>query len=212
MLELLLRHGEQVFSAQAILDQVWSAQELPMEETVRTHIKGLRQKLRAAGAPANLVETVYRVGYRLNPALRDLPLASAAASPERVVLAHQASFAPDPCLLVVTDEPGQLKLIQSLLLEQPFEVVGLNDLTQFWQSLTTYQPDLLIVGDGDRKGPHLCQAVRSLPRWQTIPILVVLCHKKPATLQQVFAAGANDIVTLPLVGPELVARIRAYVA
>lgn len=70
LLELLLRHGEQVFSAQAILDQVWTAHELPMEETVRTHIKGLRQKLKAAGAAPDFIETVHRVGYRLNPAMR----------------------------------------------------------------------------------------------------------------------------------------------
>ena len=252
VLELLLRHGEQVFSAQAILDQVWSAPELPMEDTVRTHIKGLRQKLRAAGAPANLIETVYRVGYRLNPAMRDAPRGASATSPEtfpetppdsqatpdsagRVPCAPAdwtggnragetqiwdktslvgggSGRTPGPCVLVVTDEPGQIKQIQSLLLEHPFEVVGLSDLTQFWQSLTTHQPDLLIVGDGDRSGTHLCQAVRSLPRWQTIPILVLLPQKTPAIVGKVFAAGANDMLTLPLVGPELVARISAYVA
>ncbi len=209
VLELLLRHGEQVFSAQAILDQVWSAEDLPMEETVRTHIKGLRQKLRAAGAPANLIETVYRVGYRLNPAMRDA--LSTASDLSLKACSGAGAAGAGPCVLVVTDEPGQSKLIQSLLLEQTFEVVGLSDLTQLWQGLTAHQPALLIFGDGDRSGPHLCKAVRSLPRWQTIPILVVLPQKTPAVLERVFAAGANDIVTLPLVGPELVARIRAYV-
>jgi DNA-binding response OmpR family regulator len=233
VLELMLRHGEQVFSAQAILDQVWSAQELPMEETVRTHIKGLRQKLKAAGAPANFIETVYRVGYRLNPSERDAsrdaprdapstsldpfpdtsPDPSPDASFEAAFGARAAAgvYVPAPCVLVATDEPGQIKLIQSLLQPQPLEVVGLSDLTELWSSLSTHQPDLLIVGDGDRSGLHLCQAVRSLPRWQTLPILVVLSQKTPALLQQVFAAGASDIVTLPLVGPELVARILAYV-
>ncbi len=65
LLELLLRHPQRVFSCGAILEHLWSVAETPGEDTVRTHIKGLRQKLKAAGAPADLVETVYGIGYRL---------------------------------------------------------------------------------------------------------------------------------------------------
>jgi DNA-binding response OmpR family regulator/HPt (histidine-containing phosphotransfer) domain-containing protein len=65
LLELLLRHNCRVFSCGAILEHLWTYQDAPSEEAVRTHIKGLRYKLRMAGAPANLVETVYGIGYRL---------------------------------------------------------------------------------------------------------------------------------------------------
>jgi DNA-binding response OmpR family regulator/HPt (histidine-containing phosphotransfer) domain-containing protein len=65
LLELLLRHNRQVFSCGAILEHLWTYQDAPSEEAVRTHIKGLRYKLRMAGAPADLVETVYGIGYRL---------------------------------------------------------------------------------------------------------------------------------------------------
>jgi len=59
-------------------------EEIPEEHTVRAHIKGLRQKLKAAGAPADLIETIYGLGYRLKPeqqeaeqeAGKHLPLAS----------------------------------------------------------------------------------------------------------------------------------------
>ncbi|HIK15665.1 MAG TPA: PAS domain S-box protein [Leptolyngbyaceae cyanobacterium M33_DOE_097] len=67
ILELFLRHQETVFSAKAILNQVWTSVESPGEEAVRCHIKDLRQKLMAVGAPKDLIKTVYRVGYRLNP-------------------------------------------------------------------------------------------------------------------------------------------------
>lgn len=66
MLELLLRNNQRVYSRAAILNQLWSFDdELPGEDTVKAHIKGLRQKLRVVGA-ANLIETVYGLGYRLN--------------------------------------------------------------------------------------------------------------------------------------------------
>ncbi len=67
LLELFLRHPQQVFSRSALLDQVWSAREFPSEEAVTTHIKGLRQKLKAVGMPIDPIETLYGSGYRLKP-------------------------------------------------------------------------------------------------------------------------------------------------
>jgi DNA-binding response OmpR family regulator len=65
LLELFLRHNRRVFSCGSILEHLWTYEDAPSEEAVRTHIKGLRYKLRMAGAPADLVETVYGIGYRL---------------------------------------------------------------------------------------------------------------------------------------------------
>ena len=66
ILELLLRNSKRVFSCDAILDHLWS-DGAPSEEAIRTHIKGLRHKLKQAGAAADLIETVYGIGYRLRP-------------------------------------------------------------------------------------------------------------------------------------------------
>ncbi len=67
ILELLLRHPQKIFSASAILNHAWESAEAPGEETVRVHIKDIRQKLKAVGAPQDLIKTVYQRGYRLNP-------------------------------------------------------------------------------------------------------------------------------------------------
>ena len=66
LLELFLRNPSQVFSRGGILDHLWSCSEAPGEDTVTSHIKGLRRKLSQAGAPSDLIKTVYGVGYRLN--------------------------------------------------------------------------------------------------------------------------------------------------
>jgi len=71
LLELFLRNSAQVFSRRSILDNLWSHSEAPGEETVTSHIKGLRRKLSQAGAPTGFIETVYGVGYRLNPLLKE---------------------------------------------------------------------------------------------------------------------------------------------
>lgn len=65
MLELFLRHPQRVFARSSILEHLWGSEEMPGEDTVTSHIKGLRQKLKQAGAPFNFIETVYGMGYRL---------------------------------------------------------------------------------------------------------------------------------------------------
>lgn len=65
LLELFLHHSHQVFSVDTLLDRVWSSEEFPSGATVRSHIRGLRRKLKAAGAATDLIETVHGLGYRL---------------------------------------------------------------------------------------------------------------------------------------------------
>ncbi|MEN9565909.1 MAG: hypothetical protein RLZZ69_1105 [Cyanobacteriota bacterium] len=65
MIELLMRHPQQVFSPGAIINNLWAGEDPPGEEAVRTHIKGLRQKLKAVGMAKDTIKTVYGVGYRL---------------------------------------------------------------------------------------------------------------------------------------------------
>lgn len=65
LLEALLRYGKRVLSRTAMIEQVWTWQESPEENTIKTYIKNLRAKLKAAGAPKDLIETVHGIGYRL---------------------------------------------------------------------------------------------------------------------------------------------------
>jgi len=73
ILELFLRQPQKAWSAAAILEHIWNSLEFPGEEAVRVHIKELRQKLAAVGAPRDFIKTVYRVGYRLNPLYSEDP-------------------------------------------------------------------------------------------------------------------------------------------
>ncbi|MGK7912943.1 MAG: response regulator transcription factor [Synechococcus sp.] len=65
ILELLMQNGRRVLSRAFIIDSIWSLGDPPEEETVKSHIKSLRLKLRKAGAPKHSIETVYGFGYRL---------------------------------------------------------------------------------------------------------------------------------------------------
>jgi diguanylate cyclase (GGDEF)-like protein len=68
LLELFLRHPQRIFSQGSLIEKIWSWEESPSENAVRTQIKGLRSKLREVGIDPNMIETIYGLGYRLKEA------------------------------------------------------------------------------------------------------------------------------------------------
>lgn len=65
LLEVLLRDCQHVFSTEELLDRLWSSEEFPSEATVRSHIRRVRHKLVAAGAPHDFIATMHGRGYYL---------------------------------------------------------------------------------------------------------------------------------------------------
>lgn len=66
LLEFFMRHPNQVFSAEALLDRVWSSESEASPETIRTYIKRLRQKIDIKGEKNSIISTVHGVGYKLD--------------------------------------------------------------------------------------------------------------------------------------------------
>jgi DNA-binding response OmpR family regulator len=126
-------------------------------------------------------------------------------------------------LLIVDDDPQMLDLLYHLLQPWGFDLTSLADPQQFWAILEQTQPDLLILdvefGSRSRNsrsqiatmleldGIDLCQVVRSDARWGELPVLFLSAHKDTETIRRVFVAGADDYVSKPIVGAELIARV-----
>jgi diguanylate cyclase (GGDEF)-like protein len=365
ILEFFLRNGRRVFTYSVILDQLWAYEETPSEDAVRTHIKGLRQKFRGVGAPTDLIETVYGLGYRLKPLESIAPATSTdqltsqeetqpiqpqtfSALSERQKIdrasnnlttewsdQEESLFADERPLLLIVDsdrllaeqlmneavdwgfrsaiattlsaaetkieedaptvvllDPDithptskSLSLLAKLSHQTPavpvlvltshdqltdrlevaelgghgflhkplppaqvlkavaqaaqqaeaakqrvmivdndlqilatlkgflepwgLSVTTLNDPQQFWKMLESCSPDLLIldVKMPDLSGIDLCQTVRKNSRWGRLPIIFLTAYTDAAIVNQMFSVGADDFVSKPIVGPELVSRI-----
>jgi DNA-binding response OmpR family regulator len=65
ILEFLLRHPDQVFSAEALQERVWACTSETSPEAIRVHIARLRGKLETPGKKS-LIRTAYRSGYMLD--------------------------------------------------------------------------------------------------------------------------------------------------
>lgn len=64
LLELLMRHSEQVLSREQILEHLWEAGAEPESNVVAAQVRLLRRKI-DEGSSIPLVQTVYGIGYRL---------------------------------------------------------------------------------------------------------------------------------------------------
>ena len=112
-------------------------------------------------------------------------------------------------IMIVDDDPQMLDTLTALLQPWGLEVITLVDPNQFWQTLNANHPDLLVL---DVKMPQisgidLCQVVRNDVQWEQLPVIFLTAHTEPEVVNQVYAVGADDFVSKPIVGPELVVRI-----
>jgi len=67
LLEFFMLNPEHVFSANEIMDNVWSEENESSPDTVRVHITKLRSKLAVDGEESP-IKTVHRVGYKFSTA------------------------------------------------------------------------------------------------------------------------------------------------
>lgn len=119
---------------------------------------------------------------------------------------HQSAIA---SILIVDDDIVFLSALRSLLEPWGIRVTTLEKPLDFWQVLQTTQPDLVIldIEMPEINGIELCQALRSDPNWQELPILFLTARQDVETIQQVFETGGDDYISKPVVGAELIARI-----
>ncbi len=216
LIELFMQNPQKIHSQSNILSQLWSLSDEPASgDTIRALIKRSRQKFKTVNA-ADIIETVYGLGYRLNPAFQKTqlsnkisqPLLVSAASPHRSKPKNEVTT-PDATIMVLDDDQLILRFLQTLLQPWGLQVITLNNPQQFWSQLEATTPDLLIldVQMPDVDGIELCKNLRNDSRWAPLPIVFLTGQRDTETIQNIFAAGADDYISKPIVAPELITRI-----
>lgn len=116
---------------------------------------------------------------------------------------------PKTRILAIDDDAQVLLILQTLLQPSGLEVIPVTDPAQFWQTLQSTAPDLVILDVEmlETNGVELCQVIRSDPRWSWLPVLFLTAHTNAEIRNRVFEVGADDYLTKPIATTELVQRI-----
>ncbi|MGK7912683.1 MAG: response regulator [Synechococcus sp.] len=142
ILELFMRNTRRIYSQSALLDLLWSFEEPPGENTVRAHIKSLRQKLKRAGVPSDFIETVYGMGYRLRQPpegeLATLSVHSSAASGPSSAGIGSSETAADPSSAEVTSSDAQLASLSDSTKEFVIPERLDPELADIWEQAQTH--------------------------------------------------------------------------
>jgi putative two-component system response regulator len=116
-------------------------------------------------------------------------------------------------ILIVDDLPQNLKLMEAMLLPLKYNVLKAQDGKQALDALSKTDIDLILmdVMMPEMDGFEACRRIRSNPRTQMIPVILVTALDDMASKIKGLEAGANDFLTKPTNRPELVARTNSLI-
>ncbi len=114
-----------------------------------------------------------------------------------------------PKVLIVDDDQFFAKRASKILFDKGIDTQILTEPSKILDKLQEFSPDLIIL---DLMMPFIsgfdiCKMLRTIPRWQDLPIVFVTAQTGLATRIAAFACGADDYLPKPLSDDELVARV-----
>ncbi len=111
-------------------------------------------------------------------------------------------------VLTVDDEPEVLNFLTHLFEDAGHQTVGASDGKTGLREFFASRPDVAVVDVmmPDMDGVELCQRIREV---SYIPVIALTAVDRIDQKVKTFAAGADDYVTKPVGGRELIARVEA---
>lgn len=114
-------------------------------------------------------------------------------------------------ILVVDDEPTNFDAISILLAQANYHLTYVDNGYEALNYLAEHQPDavLLDVMMPGLDGIEVCRQIKAHPNWQHIPVIMVTARNTKEDLAECLEAGADDYLSKPVNGIELLSRIRS---
>jgi two-component system, sensor histidine kinase and response regulator len=114
-------------------------------------------------------------------------------------------------ILIVDDEPDNFDVIQSLLPTENYKLHYAINGEHAINSLDKFDPDVILldVMMPGLNGFEVCQQIKAMSKWQSVPIVMVTALSGKEDLARCLEAGADDFVNKPVNGIELRARVKS---
>jgi diguanylate cyclase (GGDEF)-like protein len=116
-------------------------------------------------------------------------------------------------VLVVDDEVQVLQLLKRVLERAGFETITVDDGRAAHEAAVEWRPDIILLDLmlGSTTGDQVLAELRKDFRTRLIPVVFLTVRSSIKDKVEHLMAGADDYVTKPFIGEELVARLRAVI-
>ena len=114
-------------------------------------------------------------------------------------------------ILIVDDEPNNFEVIETLLAGDNYDLYYANSGEEALTDISTFNPDVILLDLTMPKmdGLEVCERLRLMRRWKSLPIIMVTASSSKAILSSCLEAGADDFISKPVDKVELRARIKS---
>ena len=117
-----------------------------------------------------------------------------------------------PTILVVDDEPANVRLLQTILELGGCRVIPAYDGATAIESARAHTPDLIFLDImlPGVDGFEICRRLKDDPALREIPVIFVSALSETIDKIRAFSVGGVDYVTKPIQGAEVLARMRTH--
>jgi sigma-B regulation protein RsbU (phosphoserine phosphatase) len=117
-----------------------------------------------------------------------------------------------PLVFVVDDDSNIIRTIDGFLRRAGFRTASAGTVAEALQAISEQRPDLILldVNLPDGSGFDICRTLNTQASAFTTPILFISANEDTSTKVQGFEIGGVDYITKPIVGAEVVARVRTH--
>lgn len=116
-------------------------------------------------------------------------------------------------ILIVDDEPNNLKLLQQILKEH-YQLIFAPSGKKAISAVESHTPDLILLDImmPDMNGYDVCRIIKNNPKTQSIPIIFVTAMGELEDEARGFDVGAVDYIQKPVSGPIVLRRVHTHLS
>jgi DNA-binding response OmpR family regulator len=114
--------------------------------------------------------------------------------------------------ILLVDDANTVLMMEKMMLKDAYEIVTARDGEEGVKKAIEERPDLILldVMMPNMDGFEACRQIRAHVDTKATPIIMVTTRSEAVNMKTGFDCGANEYMTKPFNGPELLAKLKSY--
>jgi DNA-binding response OmpR family regulator len=119
---------------------------------------------------------------------------------------------PESDIMIVDDNPANLKLLEDMLLQRAYEVRSFPLGRLALAAAMKNPPDLILldINMPEMDGYQVCERLKSIPGLSDIPVIFISALNETEDKVRAFRSGAVDYISKPFQFEEVHARVKTH--